>query len=105
MGASSGAGAPPPFLLSAGRRPPAMPNYLRGGVAVGAVRLGVYRLFLASTAVVIALALMTALEWTRFGARVRAAVDNQRMARGLGIDVDRVFAITFALGSRPAGLR
>ena len=35
---------------------------------------------------------------------MRAAVDNQRMARGLGINVDRVFAITFALGSGLAGL-
>ena len=35
---------------------------------------------------------------------MRAAVDNQRMARGLGIDVDRMFAVTFALGSGLAGL-
>ena len=35
---------------------------------------------------------------------MRAAVDNQRMARGLGIDVDRTFAVTFALGSGLAGL-
>src|SRR6266478_4700259 len=48
--------------------------------------------------------LVVTLEYTRFGAKVRAAVDNQRMARGLGIDVDRVFAITFALGSGLAGL-
>ena len=41
---------------------------------------------------------------TRFGAQVRAAVDNQRMARGLGIDVDRVFMVTFALGGGLAGL-
>src|SRR6185295_13716081 len=34
----------------------------------------------------------------------RAAVDNQRMARGLGIDVDRAFMITFALGGGLAGL-
>ena len=47
---------------------------------------------------------MAALEFTRFGAQVRAAVDNQRMARGLGINVDRAFAITFALGSGLAGL-
>src|SRR5207244_11427769 len=37
-------------------------------------------------------------------AQVRAAVDNQRMARGLGIDVDRAFMITFALGGGLAGL-
>ena len=40
----------------------------------------------------------------RFGAQVRAAVENQRMALGLGIDVDGVFAIAFALGSGLAGL-
>ena len=47
---------------------------------------------------------MLALEYTRFGATVRAAVDNQRMARGLGINVDSAFAVTFALGSGLAGL-
>jgi branched-chain amino acid transport system permease protein len=44
------------------------------------------------------------LEYTRFGSRVRACVDNQRMARGLGLNVDAVFSITFALGSGLAGL-
>ena len=48
--------------------------------------------------------LVVTLEATRFGAQVRAAVNNQRMARGLGIDVDTLFAITFALGSGLAGL-
>ena len=53
---------------------------------------------------VITLALVGTLEFTRFGAQVRAAVDNQRMASGLGINVERTFAITFALGSGLAGL-
>jgi branched-chain amino acid transport system permease protein len=81
-----------------------MPPYLHGAVTVLGVRLGVYRLFLVGVALAIALVLVAALEWTRFGARVRAAVDNQRMARGIGIDVDGTFAITFALGSGLAGL-
>ena len=51
-----------------------------------------------------AASLVLALEYTRFGAQVRAAVDNQRMARGLGINVDGAFAVTFALGSGLAGL-
>jgi branched-chain amino acid transport system permease protein len=55
-------------------------------------------------ALAVTVVLVAALEYTRFGAQVRAAVDNQRMARGLGIDVDRVFAVTFALGSGLAGL-
>ena len=85
-------------------QPISMPPYLRGALTVAGVRLGVYRLFLVGTAVAVFLLLMVAIERTRFGARVRAAVDNQRMARGLGIDVDRTFAVTFALGSGLAGL-
>jgi branched-chain amino acid transport system permease protein len=81
-----------------------MPPYLRGAVTVLGVRFGVYRLFLVGVALVITLVLVVGLEFTRFGVRVRAAVDNQRMARGLGIDVDRAFAVTFALGSGLAGL-
>ena len=63
-----------------------------------------YRLILLGLALLITLALVLGIEYTRFGARVRAAVDNERMARGLGINVDRTFAITFALGSGLAGL-
>ncbi len=85
-------------------QPIQMPPYLRGAVTVMGVSFGVYRLFLVGVALVITLLLVAALEWTRFGARVRAAVDNQRMARGLGIDVDGVFLVTFALGSGLAGL-
>jgi branched-chain amino acid transport system permease protein len=85
-------------------QPIQMPPYLRGAVTVLGVSFGVYRLFLVGVALVITLLLVAALEWTRFGARVRAAVDNQRMARGLGIDVDGVFLVTFALGSGLAGL-
>jgi len=66
--------------------------------------VGVYRLFLIGVSLLVTLLLVATLEYTRFGAQVRAAVDNQRMARGLGIDVDRTFAITFALGSGLAGL-
>ena len=81
-----------------------LPSYLRGTVSVWGQSLGVYRLFLIGVSIVITAVLVAALEYTRFGAKVRAAVDNQRMARGLGIDVDRVFAVTFALGSGLAGL-
>ena len=68
------------------------------------LNLAVYRMFLIGVAVLITLMLVATIEKTRFGAQVRAAVNNQRMARGLGINVDRLFAITFALGSGLAGL-
>ena len=86
------------------QQPVQLPSYLRGSIQIGGVTLGVYRLFLIAFALVVTAALVLALEYTRFGAQVRAAVDNQRMARGLGINVDGAFAVTFALGSGLAGL-
>jgi branched-chain amino acid transport system permease protein len=80
------------------------PSYLRGSIQVMGITVGVYRLFLVATGIAVMAILVVTLEFTRFGAQVRAAVDNQRMARGLGINVEGVFAVTFALGSGLAGL-
>jgi branched-chain amino acid transport system permease protein len=81
-----------------------LPPYLFGHFSPFGIDLGYYRLFLIAVGAAIALVLVFGLERTRFGAQVRAAVDNQRMARGLGIDVNRIFALTFAIGSGLAGL-
>jgi len=81
-----------------------VPDYLKGSVQVLGVNFAVYRLFLILFGLAVTVSLVLLLEKTRFGAQVRAAVDNQRMARGLGIDVDRAFMITFALGGGLAGL-
>ncbi|MBU6259948.1 MAG: branched-chain amino acid ABC transporter permease [Burkholderiales bacterium] len=92
------------YLFGAEQQPLQLPALLRGQLHLAGVDIGVYRLFL----VIVGAALAWALQWmvaaTRFGARLRAAVDNPRAARGLGIDVDRVFVISFALGSALAGL-
>ena len=92
------------YVYGTVQQPVQLPSYLRGALTYMGVNFAAYRLFLVGTALAITLILVAALEYTRFGARVRAAVDNQRMARGLGIDVERTFAITFALGSGLAGL-
>jgi branched-chain amino acid transport system permease protein len=92
------------YIYGTIQQPLNLPSYLRGTVSVMGQSLGVYRLFLIGMSLLATVVLVLALEYTRFGAKVRAAVDNQRMARGLGIDVDRVFAMTFALGSGLAGL-
>ena len=81
-----------------------LPSYLRGSLSFMGQSFGSYRLFLIGMSLLITVVVGGALEYTRFGAQVRAAVDNQRMARALGIDVDKVFAVTFALGSGLAGL-
>jgi branched-chain amino acid transport system permease protein len=81
-----------------------LPPYLLGSINFLGVDLAVYRLFLVGVALLVTIVLVATIESTRFGAQVRAAVNNQRMARGLGINVDSLFAITFALGSGLAGL-
>src|SRR5262245_51526200 len=92
------------YLYGTIQQPVTLPSYLRGTVTFMGQSFGVYRLFLIGMSLVVTLVLVLSLEDTRFGAKVRAAVDNQRMARGLGINVDAVFALTFALGSGLAGL-
>src|SRR5260221_1376822 len=81
-----------------------IPAYLKGSWHAMGMSFAVYRVFLIVVALLVTALLVLTLEKTRFGAQVRAAVDNQRMARGLGIDVDRAFLITFALGGGLAGL-
>ena len=81
-----------------------VPDWLKGAQHVGDITLANYRIFLIAVGLAITALLVYFLERTRFGAQVRAAVDNQRMARGLGIDVDRAFMFTFALGGGLAGL-
>jgi branched-chain amino acid transport system permease protein len=92
------------YFFGTTQQPIRTPDYLRGSFQVLGLDIAPYRLFLIGVGAVITLALVGAIEFTRFGAQVRAAVDNQRMASGLGINVDRTFAITFALGSGLAGL-
>jgi branched-chain amino acid transport system permease protein len=81
-----------------------LPSWLTGRVEILGVNVGLYRSFIIVLCGAFALALQLALTRTRFGSRLRAAVDDARVARGLGIRVGTVFAITFAVGSGLAGL-
>jgi branched-chain amino acid transport system permease protein len=92
------------YFFGPSQQPVRMPEFLRGQVRFGGVDFGVYRLFLVAVVAALTAILGVLLARTRFGAQVRAAVDDPVAARGLGIDVDRVFSIAFALGSGLAGL-
>jgi branched-chain amino acid transport system permease protein len=81
-----------------------LPAWLQGRWDFGFMTVGVYRAFLIAVCGAIVLALHLGLVRTRFGARLRAAVDDAVVARGLGIPVPRIFGVTFALGSGLAGL-
>jgi branched-chain amino acid transport system permease protein len=86
------------------QQPITVPAYLSGAFEFNGLNIASYRLFLIGFGIAVAVLLVVGLEYTRFGAQVRAAVDNQRMARGLGLNVDAAFSVTFALGSGLAGL-
>jgi branched-chain amino acid transport system permease protein len=92
------------YVWGPSQQPVVLPDFLRGQMHVLGLDLGVYRLFLIAVVVAVTAALVALLDRTRFGAQVRASVDNQQASAGLGINVNRVFALTFALGSGLAGL-
>ncbi len=81
-----------------------LPTWLQGRMEIAGIGIGRYRAFLIVVCLVLVVALQLVLGRTRFGARLRAAVDSQRTARGLGINVGGIFAVTFAVGSGLAGL-
>src|SRR5258708_15069390 len=81
-----------------------LPSWLEGQINVGGVGVGRYRLLIIAICGLLTLALQLILSRTRFGSRLRASVDDARVARGLGINVSGVFALTFAFGSGLAGL-
>ncbi len=92
------------FLFGDQQQSLRLPAMLSGQFHVLGADLGVYRVFFIVIGLAVAAGLQVLVAGTRFGARLRAAVDDPRAARGLGIDVDRVFVLTFALGSGLAGL-
>ncbi|MCP1611698.1 branched-chain amino acid transport system permease protein [Azospirillum lipoferum] len=92
------------YVWGPGQQPVRMPDYLTGQWTVAGIDIGVYRLFLILVGIAVTAALVLGIERTRFGAMIRAAVDNPRMAQGCGINVNRVFSLTFMAGSGLAGL-
>jgi branched-chain amino acid transport system permease protein len=85
-----------------------LPEWLKGRTEIGEgawmLGMGHYRLFIIAVCAALTLGLQYVLTKTRFGSRLRASVDDQRVAAGLGINVNAVFLGTFAVGSGLAGL-
>jgi len=76
-----------------------LPAWLDGQTDLGFLKYRTYSLALIAAGSLLMLALWLGFERTRIGARIRAAVDNRRMAESVGVDVGRLFTVTFALGS------
>lgn len=76
-----------------------LPDFLTGQIDIGVRTVPAYRAFVIAVGAVLIVALWYAFERTKIGAKIRAAVDNRRMAQSVGINVDRLFTLTFAVGS------
>jgi len=104
IGLSFMAGAGATWAWGPSQQPVQLPAFLHGQITVLGIDLGAYRLFLVALVVAVTAALGLFLTRSRFGAQLRAAVDNQRAAAGAGVNVGLLFNLTFALGSGLAGL-
>ncbi|WP_332696411.1 branched-chain amino acid ABC transporter permease [Bosea sp. (in: a-proteobacteria)] len=92
------------YFMGARQQIVQLPPSLQGRIEIFGAGIGVYRLFIIVVCTLILIGLQLVLTRTRFGSQLRAAVDDGRVARGLGINIGRVFALTFAVGSGLAGL-
>jgi branched-chain amino acid transport system permease protein len=92
------------YFMGANQQIVNLPPALDGRLQFFGASIGYYRLFVIILCSLLTIGLQLVLTKTRFGSRLRASVDDQRVARGLGIDVSRIFALTFAMGSGLAGL-
>jgi branched-chain amino acid transport system permease protein len=97
------------YLMGSQQQIMQLPDWLRGrtewwGGTAFELGMGHYRLFIVAVCAALTLGLQFILAKTRFGSRLRASVDDARVAAGLGIRVNLIFAATFAVGSGLAGL-
>ena len=97
------------YLMGSQQQIMQLPDWLRGRTELFAdtpfvLGMGHYRLFIIAVCAALTVGLQYVLSATRFGSRLRASVDDARVAAGLGLNVNVVFAATFAVGSGLAGL-
>jgi branched-chain amino acid transport system permease protein len=104
IGLAFAASAVATIIFGPQQQPVLLPDWLGGQVELFSIRIGNYRLFLVVAGLLVAACLIGLFNYTLFGAKIRAAVDNRRAAEGIGLSVDRLFALTFGLGAGLAGL-
>ena len=92
------------YFFGSSQQPVRLPDFLRGQVRFAGADFGIYRLFLIAAVAILTTLLGILIARTRFGAQVRASVDDAVAAAGVGIPVNRVFTLMFALGTGLAGV-
>jgi branched-chain amino acid transport system permease protein len=92
------------YLVGSTQQNIQLPEWLKGRFDIEWIGMGKYRSFIIVVCGVLTVALQWVLAKTRFGSQLRASVDDPRVAGGLGLNVNRIFLLTFAVGSGLAGL-
>ncbi len=96
------------YLMGSGQQNIQLPHWLKGRTEIGedpwTLGMGHYRLLIILICALLTVLLQSTLTKTRFGSQLRASVDDPVVASGLGINVNKVFLLTFAVGSGLAGL-
>jgi branched-chain amino acid transport system permease protein len=92
------------YIIGSTQQNITLPAWLQGRFDIAWIGIGKYRLFIIVVCATLALGLQWVLTNTRFGSQLRASVDDPRVAGGLGLNVNRIFLFTFAMGSGLAGL-
>ena len=92
------------IIIGPETQPLILPSWLRGQMDLGFTTYRTYSIFLIVVGSLIAFGLWIGFERTRIGAQIRAAVDNRKMVQSLGINIDRLYTMTFAFGSGMAAI-
>jgi branched-chain amino acid transport system permease protein len=92
------------YFFGSNFQPIHLPDSILGQTLIMGVTIDRYRIFLFVIGIFLALAMTYGLERTKFGAMVRACVDNRRAASGSGLNLSMIFSVTFAIGGGLAGL-
>jgi branched-chain amino acid transport system permease protein len=92
------------YIWGSSQQPMHPPHYLSGQIELGGRDFPTYRAFIIAAGAVLVTVLWLGLDRTRLGAKIRAAVDNRRMAQSVGINTSGLFSFTFALGTGLAAL-
>lgn len=82
-----------------------VPEILSGSVELpGGIHYSLFRLLIIVTGALIALFLLALIHKTRLGIQIRAGESDREMISALGVNIDRLYTIVFALGAALAGL-
>jgi branched-chain amino acid transport system permease protein len=80
------------------------PEILGGGLVIAGQQYPIFRLALIALGAVSFVAIWLVFSRTRYGAMVRATVDDEQMARGIGLRSERIGATVFVIGAALAGM-